>query len=260
MSVDQITTWAIFDLIKDGEYSRVEKLLQEKFIKNPNSTNSDGKPLLVVAADAGQYGIINELIKMGANPNATSSGGYTALMRAAFHGHLNIAQLLVSEGANLNAQTNKRKYSALMLASCNSHKEVAIYLIDAGADLSLIDEHDEDVMDYISDSELVKLIEGKINKLKDSDGKVYPELITKPICRAIFRTDTIPPFQTVSLNVTDLKCKMWNNMGYWRDTYVDVADHLIQLPLDGKIEYHVMVYGGEEVYVKFPLYEVYRTG
>ncbi|MEK7390188.1 MAG: ankyrin repeat domain-containing protein [Elusimicrobiota bacterium] len=53
-----------------------------------------GTPVLVAAADIGDYYVVNILLSKGAKPDAQDADGSTALMRASARGHTKIVELL----------------------------------------------------------------------------------------------------------------------------------------------------------------------
>ena len=120
---------------------------------DPNSTDSERRPVLMRAAAAGHEGVVRRLIDGRANVNATDSEGQTALMGAARYpgweaGY--IVELLLAKGAAADVKDAHQK-SALLLAAetldcCYDSADVANgtlisigHLLKSGADANIKD-------------------------------------------------------------------------------------------------------------------------
>lgn len=85
-------------------------------IPDANIVNTQGDPLLLVAASIGNYPAVEELILSGVDvnkPNAFTKD--TALLRSLYNNHTEIAQRLVYSGADINMVNNYR-HSPLYVA------------------------------------------------------------------------------------------------------------------------------------------------
>lgn len=115
--------------------SKVQELLANG--SNPNSVCPFGGvgndlPILCEAADIGDAGIVEALIK--ANADVNSADG-TPLLRAAFHGYATVAQMLLRAGANVNATNDGM--SALYVAALSCQADTASLLLSAGASVDI---------------------------------------------------------------------------------------------------------------------------
>lgn len=73
----------------------------------PNSTNSEGIPLLILAIKRNSPEIVVLLINAGADVQCTDRSGFTALMWAIWHSNMEIVAILVAAKANLYAKDNR---------------------------------------------------------------------------------------------------------------------------------------------------------
>jgi len=88
---------------------------------------------LILAARAGQVGLVRLLLERGADVNARDKETEaTALIAAAHQGHLQVVELLLQKGADVNAK-DKNGRSALSEAARYSHEDVAKLLKERGA-------------------------------------------------------------------------------------------------------------------------------
>jgi len=78
----------------------VHELLEVK--ADPNSTDSDGRSLLVIAAQEGYTDIARDLLQHGADANKSCEPYSTALYQAIKYGHMEIINLLVKHGVSIN--------------------------------------------------------------------------------------------------------------------------------------------------------------
>jgi uncharacterized protein len=129
---------------------------------DPNTADTSGTTLLMVAARNGNVELLDFLLRSGANAmnqnrygdtaialaalyghehavqrmidaGARSDGpGWGALHYAAYGGYTQIVRLLLSSGVNVNTRAPTQQ-TALMLAARNGHRDVVKLLIDAGA-------------------------------------------------------------------------------------------------------------------------------
>ena len=97
----------------------MERLIAEG--ANPDATDFDGDPALVLAAMYGHLDALKLLRRHGANLEATNSNGSTALMHAAGSGKADCAEALLEWGADKDAVGSARtgfyhNYTALHLS------------------------------------------------------------------------------------------------------------------------------------------------
>jgi ankyrin repeat protein len=99
----------------------------------PDATNNDGEPLLVIAARHNKPDMIDLLLRHGARVNATDRLGNTALFWAADAGHTPITRALIEAGAKVDSQ-NRQGLTPLMTAVRAGHMEIVRTLVAGGAD------------------------------------------------------------------------------------------------------------------------------
>jgi ankyrin repeat protein len=114
--------------VKFDDVKEVNKQLAQG--TDPNLTDHDGTPLLVLAAREKSDQVAAALI---ANPKtdleALDKAGENAMMLAALNGDVNLVQLLISK----DAEVNKKGWAPLHYAASNGQDEVAKLLIDHSA-------------------------------------------------------------------------------------------------------------------------------
>src|SRR5436305_8950959 len=82
--IEGLTMKPIVKAVREGDEEKVRQALLKG--ENPNQTDANGQPLLMVAVMAGQIGIVETLLKGGAIVDTTDREGYTSLLRAAEKG------------------------------------------------------------------------------------------------------------------------------------------------------------------------------
>ncbi len=95
-----------------------------------------GQPILLIATDLGQTGIVNSLLQYGADPNGTDYMDNTALSLAATKGNAVIMQALLESGSDVNHQ-NMLGVTPVLAAAEAGQFAAANYLADNGADIGL---------------------------------------------------------------------------------------------------------------------------
>ena len=94
---DSLTLKPIVKAVREGDDEKVRQSLLKG--DNPNQTDTNGQPLLMVAVMAGQIAVVETLLKGGAVVDATDRDGYTSLLRAAEKGDVDIVDILLKRNA-----------------------------------------------------------------------------------------------------------------------------------------------------------------
>lgn len=167
-----------------------EEVLIEKDIDVDRRYGRDGITCLILAAQAGEYKIVDGLVKLNADKEvATHIGGLTALHWATSLGHLDVmdllvntpvgikkakletkdvegytpmlraiqlgrkdpAKLLLKNGANVDAR-NTEDITALMMASEKAAMDLVHMLLEYGPDYDATDVHGCTIFEYAADS------------------------------------------------------------------------------------------------------------
>lgn len=118
-----------------GDYALVESLLKRGADPNTAIANELAEPALYVAASQGHEGIVSLLLDSGADVSAQGPLDMTALQIASARGHTTIIQLLLS---NHEAEINQiTPYgTALIAAAAWSHEGTVRWLLDHGANVN----------------------------------------------------------------------------------------------------------------------------
>ncbi|WP_404382018.1 ankyrin repeat domain-containing protein [Caenispirillum salinarum] len=104
----------------------------------PDATNNEGEPLLVVATRQNRPDMVELLLRHDARPDKRDGMGSTALYWAADGGAGAIVSTLVDAGARLDVQ-NDQGLTPLMAAVRKGNMDVVRALIAAGADPRIAD-------------------------------------------------------------------------------------------------------------------------
>lgn len=104
-----------------------------------NSVDSDGTPMLNIAARSDNLAAVKWLVANGAEIDSLSKDrGYTAIMDAVWRGNLEITQFLVKKGAELNT-ISKEGQTMLVLAVGADKVDIVKVLAENGADPDIQD-------------------------------------------------------------------------------------------------------------------------
>ena len=114
-----------------GDSLVVEQLLQAG--ADPNLTEGGGGAPLMFACMSGRSRVVEVLIEAGADVNAKDKDGVPALQRAAVYGNTEAVEMLLAHGADVNARANDNG-TAIIYASRDGHREIVQRLLKAGAD------------------------------------------------------------------------------------------------------------------------------
>jgi ankyrin repeat protein len=141
-----------------------------------NSSNEEGATLLILAAGAGHYDLVEMLIKAGATIDATDARGWTALMKALFNYELNrgfpdIVAALIQAGADVEHQV---AYGTrpLMIAAGYGEASVVEVLLAAGVEVGAVNEGGRNAKTMAETKDYVEVINQlHMHELRKSDGK-----------------------------------------------------------------------------------------
>lgn len=119
-----------------GDVGMIELLLKRG--AKIEATGDRGRTPLSVAVVGGKSQAVDALLAAGANPNTVDHDGKPALVLAADQGSAEVACKLLAKGADKNARVVSgpmAKATALINALESRHSDVALALIEAGADV-----------------------------------------------------------------------------------------------------------------------------
>ena len=123
--------------VQEGKADFVRRFLTLGY--SPDTVNSRGIPLLILAIRNKHPEVAHLLMEAGSDVNKTSADrGSSALMEAAIQGDREMVEELIERGADLDLRS-KNGQTALMLAIGEGKSEIAQILIHRGADLSPVD-------------------------------------------------------------------------------------------------------------------------
>jgi ankyrin repeat protein len=132
----------IFPPVRAGNVEEVMRLLDADSTLLERQ-HTDGRRLLVVAAEEGQLGVVTLVIERGADIHARDRQGCTALWYAASEGHEDVTTFLLAEGAQAST-ANASGITPLMEACANGHLDVVQILVQhtGGKGLDVKDKDD----------------------------------------------------------------------------------------------------------------------
>lgn len=135
--------------IMEGDISELNCIVKEFLRTHPDVTledvllrfHSEGKTFLHLAASAGNFNIVENIVSQLAQPveliNKADIAGMTPFINATISESTRIMSYFIGLGANVNAQ-NKDGASALHFAAGDGSVERLELLLGAGADISLV--------------------------------------------------------------------------------------------------------------------------
>jgi uncharacterized protein len=114
--------------VKFDDVDGVKKMLAKGM--DPNMTDNQGMPLIVIAAREKSEKVVNALI---ANPKTnieiTDKAGENAMMMASLNGDIEIVKALITK----DAEVNKKGWAPLHYAAANGNDEIVKLLLDHSA-------------------------------------------------------------------------------------------------------------------------------
>jgi ankyrin repeat protein len=119
----------LFRAVDTNNVSEVSRLLSRGM--DPNSSDPEGRTLLMRAAWEAQDDLIKVLLERKARVDQRNARGETAIMMAAFRGHLDTVKLLHGRGASIAGPG----WTPLHYAAFNGSTPVVKYLLDSRADI-----------------------------------------------------------------------------------------------------------------------------
>lgn len=141
-----------------------------------NTSNEDGATLLMLAAGAGHYAMVEMLIEAGAKVDATDARGWTPLMKALFNYELNkgfpdVVSLLIDAGADIEHQVSYGT-RPLMIAAGYGEAGVVDVLLAAGADTGAKNEGGRSAQTIAETKDYVEVVNQlHMHDLRNTDGK-----------------------------------------------------------------------------------------
>jgi ankyrin repeat protein len=130
-------------LVRAGDVERLKKLFVEQ-PEQKNSTDQQGKSLLLCAIEERQAGVVEFLLQQGADANAAGKYSPPPLHTAVYAGDPNVVRMLLKAGADIHGK-GKEEESALHWVAIRPKREtekqepfdqIAKILIDAGSEIN----------------------------------------------------------------------------------------------------------------------------
>jgi rRNA maturation protein Nop10 len=126
-------TQAFLQACHEGNVSRVEDFLEERYDVNVNDDN--GRTCLMFAAAGGHADVVKLLLDNGADVDSRNRHNWTPLMKASSLGREKVVELLLLAGADVNAK-GALDWTPLIAASHHGHAAVVELLLEYGADVN----------------------------------------------------------------------------------------------------------------------------
>lgn len=125
----------LYIAVQNGQEQIAGMLLytSKDIVKDANWNTKLGQPILLIATELGQTGIVQSLIRYGADPNGTDYLDNTALSIASTTGNANVMKVLLDNGADINHQ-NMLGVSPVLAAAEAGQYAAADFLVQNGAD------------------------------------------------------------------------------------------------------------------------------
>lgn len=138
-----------YDLLKAVDKADLVELneLLRKGVSPDTRTRSDRVPAILIAAHAGNAGVVKLLLDHDANPNISDNRGQTPLMARSIVGDTAMITMLLSYGADPN-RADIAQETALMKAVRGRKFKAAQALIEAGADPNVQDLTGKTALEY----------------------------------------------------------------------------------------------------------------
>lgn len=139
-------------VIKDLRENNLDGLKRELVTgTSANVTDTDGQPILLLAARLGKAAAVDLLLSHGARPDGRDRFGNTPLMWAADQGHTAVVERLLAAKADPNA-ANGQGLTPLIRAVRAGQAGAVRALLDGGADPLLADYTGRDALSWASES------------------------------------------------------------------------------------------------------------
>ena len=162
------------DAVLAGDLAKTKALLSNG--ADCNAPNEEGVTLLMLAAGAGHYKVVEFLLEAGATVDATDARGWTALMKAVFNyeqncGFPDVVSLLIDAGADIEHQVSYGT-RPLMLAAGYGEAGVVDVLLAAGADAAAVNEGGRTAKIMAETKDYVEVVNQlHMHDLRNAEGK-----------------------------------------------------------------------------------------
>lgn len=140
-----------------GEDSNIKPVTRREILRlllaakaDPNTTDSEGVPVLFRAMRDGETQLVQQLFDYGADPNLKEKD-QPALLEAVTLRDPKVVRMLLDRGASLAAQ-DPEGTTALMIAAFNGDEEIVKILLAKGADPSARDHFGKTALDNATES------------------------------------------------------------------------------------------------------------
>ena len=135
---------ALIRMAKTGDEEQLARFLEDGALDHVDDelpTESGGRPLLYIAAEAGQSGAVAFLLQRNADANARSSADGCDAIHAAVQSREAdaVLSLVLASGGNVHARTERRRSTALHVAAYHGRLCAVQLLVAQGADVLAMD-------------------------------------------------------------------------------------------------------------------------
>lgn len=164
----------LFNAVLAGDVVKATALLKSG--ADCNASNDEGASLLMLAAGAGHFAMVEMLIEAGAKVDATDARGWTPLMKALFNYELNrgfpdVVSALIDAGADIEHQVSYGT-RPLMIAAGYGEAGVVDVLLAAGADTGAMNEGGRTARTIAETKDYVEVVNQlHMHDLRNTDGK-----------------------------------------------------------------------------------------
>lgn len=231
----------ILEAVASNNGSEIRDAL--KYLKNGNLRDSDGKTLVMLAAESGNAKLIRSLAEMHADIGARDVNHLDALWYALVNNNIDAAKTLVSLGADITTTDAYRKIPALHGAAQSGAVDTIKYLLENSHDPNMISRVGTTPLHHAARHAKVAsisiLLDAGADPLKrDGQGiSVIDDIVTRIDVASIHALENHnidvdqpgPKGRTPLDRLINLKSAKTSSAPYLKDEAIEMAKYLIRM-------------------------------
>lgn len=151
LTMDNLSQVALFEAAENGDRDEVRRHIEGGFDINAVDPE-DAYTAVLLAAECGKIGVVQDLVEAGADVNARDSFGRSALYAAAVAGHVDVVTFLCHAGADAGVRDEDGR-TAFWACCALRFIDVAEVLLDvAKVDIDVCDHSGMSSLQHATDS------------------------------------------------------------------------------------------------------------